>query len=502
MRAPKNTSTVVVALPAEGHAIHSFGPEQKHATLLFLGEIDDPTAVHAITREMASSIRSVTIPTKSVEGLGEDEPQAIVMKLADDQLMMNENLAGIRHDLLTDPNVRRMYEAIKQYPRFTAHVTLGYGDEVPPRLRAEAIAQVSSITFDRLAVWHRDDQTEYPLQPMYVENTMVAAARFVRSREGSERYGVPIGSKIEVDKQGNVISVHKPGGRKDRKPNRDSQKEAPNKFVPTVPGQAAKLPSTEALKAYAQRVQQKAKEPEGGGRSAPVSAPKAKPGGIDKPYRGALKRIGHFEDALGGKLSNHQTRLLQSAANGKPLSKHDTQALREMLRKTLRKLTKPEDSGGGGKDKGGKQPKKDDKKPKKDDKKPKKGENEKPGKQKTEKDSFSTEEWISNLRTALKALGGTVPKSARPKAMERSADDGGKKHEKKDRPKVRQSFTSLSDKELGEESRKLVAQKRGQKGSTLQIDTALKKIRLEHQRRDKIKQESVRRRRQLERRSK
>lgn len=87
-----------------------------------------------------------------------------------------------------------------------------------------------------------------------IDQPLLAGVRFVRTNAGAARFGVPIGSKIETDKHGNVISLngkpvqHAGGGRSTAK---DAGKTAfqpvdphriPTSFVPTVPGQVAKIP--------------------------------------------------------------------------------------------------------------------------------------------------------------------------------------------------------------------------------------------------------------------
>lgn len=156
-----NTSTVVVALPAAGDAVNGIGPEQKHSTLLWFGEVDDATgdviraAVEAyLTADGAAG--PFTVAAEDVELLGDDDPQAVVVHVEAGPLGM------IREALLGDDAVRGAWEAQKQWPTFTPHVTLGYGDDVTDDDRATA-ATLDGITFDRLAVWQGDRQDEYTL---------------------------------------------------------------------------------------------------------------------------------------------------------------------------------------------------------------------------------------------------------------------------------------------------------------------------------------------------
>jgi 2'-5' RNA ligase len=154
---PENTSTVIVALPAADSPIHDIGPEQKHATLVFLGEVDSAEGIADYLADVAPLMKPFRAGVERLEHLGDDDPQAEVVLLSTDS-----DIQSVRTELLNADAVREPFEAIKQWPLFTPHVTLGYGDEVTDEDRAAA-AELPEIHFDRLALWHRDEQTEFQL---------------------------------------------------------------------------------------------------------------------------------------------------------------------------------------------------------------------------------------------------------------------------------------------------------------------------------------------------
>jgi len=164
-----NDGIVIVALPAADDPVHGIGPEDKHATLLWFGHTSDhadPAAVAAGIRESVELLISTDQPepfdqdTTSVERLGDDDPQALVVKL----VTGDSSLETLRSALLSYDAVIEPYESVKQWPKFTPHVTLGYPESDSDELAwTEAADALDSIRFDRLAVWIGDDRTEYPL---------------------------------------------------------------------------------------------------------------------------------------------------------------------------------------------------------------------------------------------------------------------------------------------------------------------------------------------------
>lgn len=202
------TGVVVVALPAASDPVHGIGPEQKHATLLYFGDVPgtDDDANPTLTPEFrtllseavalaAAETEVITAEVAGVESLGDDGARV--------WMLGGDALAAVREWLAdTPPEVRRVLDGVEQYPSYTPHVTIGYIDGEDTGLNGEepqaldddvetAAAAVESITFDRLAVWWAGEQTEWPLtggteqeDPMPDQTTDVEAALHVVRQAG------------------------------------------------------------------------------------------------------------------------------------------------------------------------------------------------------------------------------------------------------------------------------------------------------------------------------
>ena len=144
----KNKSTVVVGLPAKDHAVHSVGEEQKHVTLAYLGEHDNPDPIHEAVKRIASDTPPFQAGVSGNATLGADKAKVLLVEAPEIQ--------GLRNRLMDDPDVQSGVQAADSHPHFVPHMTLTYGD-------APDTTEFDSIPIDRLAVWHRDEQTEYPL---------------------------------------------------------------------------------------------------------------------------------------------------------------------------------------------------------------------------------------------------------------------------------------------------------------------------------------------------
>lgn len=175
------SGVVLVALPAADDPANGIGAEEKHATLLWFGDMDDNPGLTDDFRTLLSQVASIvaenhgpfTATVEGVESLGDDCARVWMLGGAD--------LPQIRDALLdTDSEVLGPWEAVEQYPTFTPHSTIGYPDPASadgPALPVEeggecatlpqdveqAAAAVESITFDRLALWWAGEQTEWTL---------------------------------------------------------------------------------------------------------------------------------------------------------------------------------------------------------------------------------------------------------------------------------------------------------------------------------------------------
>ena len=151
------TSTVIVALPAADDPISAASSERSgaHATLLFLGDssaLDEEQLKSAVEQFVTEG--EVGIITEQVNGratLGKDAADVVLFDAA--------NLVFIRDGLLQNSEyLQESYNSVEQFPTWLPHVTLGYPDKP-----ATAEFTGEAITFDRLAVWHGESRTEYPL---------------------------------------------------------------------------------------------------------------------------------------------------------------------------------------------------------------------------------------------------------------------------------------------------------------------------------------------------
>lgn len=143
---PDKSSTVLVALPAEGEPVWSASSEKvPHLTMLFFGDEVPPELLdemRAAVSAVANELKPVMVSVTGREALGDDQ--------ADVAMVDPDILDDAREGLLANPAVRTAYESTKQYPKWTPHVTLGYPEtpatDEPP----------GSIEFDRFALWNGD----------------------------------------------------------------------------------------------------------------------------------------------------------------------------------------------------------------------------------------------------------------------------------------------------------------------------------------------------------
>jgi 2'-5' RNA ligase len=245
-------ATVVVALPSESDDVREFGPEDKHVTLLYFDKPADVEALCSAAERLATSLEPLEVNVIKRDELGrQGGPRAHVLLLEPGSEFDYTSLAGIQDALLNDSRVREMYEAQPQWPVFKPHVTLGYDDDVSDDDLDDVLSACRTVKFDRLAVWHGKRQEEFPLGANTTVEAITAGLRIVRTSEGAKRFGVPIGSQIRTDPNGNVVRVSKtsseaPASRSRSAAERPDPNRTPTKYVPTVPGQKAKLPSLDS----------------------------------------------------------------------------------------------------------------------------------------------------------------------------------------------------------------------------------------------------------------
>jgi len=148
------TSSVIVALPAESDPASAASSESSgaHVTLLFLGDTAafDPTVIKEVLADHAAVLPTFSDKVSGRGTLGGDQADVVLLDAA--------NLAEIRGSILSKDPVRAVHDGVQQFPTWIPHLTLGYPD-------TPALADYTgeSITFDRLALWHGEERTEYPL---------------------------------------------------------------------------------------------------------------------------------------------------------------------------------------------------------------------------------------------------------------------------------------------------------------------------------------------------
>jgi hypothetical protein len=181
---------ILAVLPAPDDPCQAVGEEDKHATLLFCGTGDTlPTDVTTLRDAVAAwvttqtDLTAITAAVTGVTSLGPDGARVWTL---------DGSLDDLRTTLLTIPEVEAAWSAVKQYPKFVPHVTFGYPETAPVDAETadeddapdqapdaddtnapitdplddateQAAAAITVITFDRLALWAGEDQTEWPL---------------------------------------------------------------------------------------------------------------------------------------------------------------------------------------------------------------------------------------------------------------------------------------------------------------------------------------------------
>ena len=155
-------SVCVVALPDNADQVHRIGPEEKHATLLFLGDLEtlpeDATDVLAealakIAAETPVFIEEVT----DVHPLGDEGAQVWGLN--------GSVLPELRERLIAaDERIEGYLENATQYPDYTPHTTIGYPEgNAEDEAVLERAKQVDQIRYDRLGLWIGDERHEYSL---------------------------------------------------------------------------------------------------------------------------------------------------------------------------------------------------------------------------------------------------------------------------------------------------------------------------------------------------
>ena len=160
-------SLCIVALPASDSPTLPIGSEEKHATLLMLGDDVDPTSAALVQASIDNVVRNggfapFTERVSRVTSLG-DKGARVWMIDSDNGLKM------MRDRLVRIPAIRALYDMEKQYPNYTPHVTIGYpnqGEEYLSGIFEGLASNIDRIKFDRLGLWYGDNHdTTWRLSP-------------------------------------------------------------------------------------------------------------------------------------------------------------------------------------------------------------------------------------------------------------------------------------------------------------------------------------------------
>lgn len=177
-------SYAIVAIPSHGSVWGLSSEKVPHLTLLFLGDKLDnfPQVRQFVKHVVHTSLRPFDLEVTRRGILG--DKSADVLFFGDWYI---DRLEQARGYLLTNPDIRRAYDSIEQFPSWVPHLTLGY-PETPAKTSARDPDDPGTLTvdFDRIALWTGDyDGVEFLLKD---DNDLSMTS--VRGEEFLEHYGV------------------------------------------------------------------------------------------------------------------------------------------------------------------------------------------------------------------------------------------------------------------------------------------------------------------------
>ncbi|MGS2588093.1 2'-5' RNA ligase family protein [Streptomyces hebeiensis] len=193
LTAAANMSGAIIAfLPADPDTLtvpDGDPAEQLHVTLLYL--TDDSTELGEEQRTFIRQALAKVAPdgpveatVTAVQGLGDDDPQAIVLMLDSLELQtMRETVKAALADDIPVPEDR--------FPEYLPHLTVGYG--IDPDQLADRVG--TTVTLDRLAAMYGADRDEIPLTAA-ASPVVACAERSMMPRRWTAvlaRIGVPTG---------------------------------------------------------------------------------------------------------------------------------------------------------------------------------------------------------------------------------------------------------------------------------------------------------------------
>lgn len=160
----EHTSSVIVALPAAADPVNDLGPEQSHVTLVWLGDAADfdPQPIKDLMSAYAASFSGEPL-ADTVSGtavLGADKANVLLLDA--------QHLSQIRKGLLDLDAVEDRHDAIEQFPVWIPHLTISYPEQIDAAPTDQPFSPDTpplpeAVTFDRIALWHGGEQTEFKL---------------------------------------------------------------------------------------------------------------------------------------------------------------------------------------------------------------------------------------------------------------------------------------------------------------------------------------------------
>jgi hypothetical protein len=159
------TGALVVLVPADDDPVTAASSEPAHLTFVWFGDlaemqsrdtaenpqVDMDTLQQEVRQWAADQPGPITVPVASRGTLGDDNADVAF-------LHPTPELLAARDQLLSNEQVGSAHGAVKQFPEYTPHVTLGY-----PERPAASEYDEPSVTFDRASLWLGGEHHDYPM---------------------------------------------------------------------------------------------------------------------------------------------------------------------------------------------------------------------------------------------------------------------------------------------------------------------------------------------------
>ncbi len=141
----------IVAIPCEQDPVHRYSSEKvPHMTIMVMAMPDQETLSRIlafVSHVLSTSLCKFWMDVKHRGVLGPNEADVLFLKGYD-----QEQLDEFRKYLLTNPDIRKAYDAVEQYAKWVPHITMGY-PATPAKPDEREYPGFYSVGFDRIAVW-------------------------------------------------------------------------------------------------------------------------------------------------------------------------------------------------------------------------------------------------------------------------------------------------------------------------------------------------------------